>query len=118
MKLKVRKKGHNWERTCVRQLQEIEGHTFRNLEYREGTHDIDTPLPFSFECKCQARPNIWKAVQEVLKAKKKKGKLYACALIKRSSKKKFRKRIENEIAVLPIRDFLDILKEWYELVKR
>lgn len=60
-----RTKGHSWERSVARDLQEIDPAAKRNLEYQEGgTRDIVTQLPLCVQCKNQKVPKFHQAIRE------------------------------------------------------
>lgn len=62
----ARLKGLNWERQVARDLREFDKTAKRNMEYQEGTGvDIETMLPYNFQCKSQKRVNWLAALGEV-----------------------------------------------------
>lgn len=51
-----RRKGHDFERYVANLFKQIDETAKRNLEYQEGSYDIETKLRFTVQCKCT---NVW-----------------------------------------------------------
>ena len=102
-----RRKGADFERDFVSLLRSLDPTARRNLDqYQERSgKDIRTYLPFTFQLKCGAKPNIWRAFKEAQDAQED-GK-FPVAIIRRDRK--------NTVAVMAADDWLDLVREWWEL---
>lgn len=102
-----RDKGAAWERECCAMLHQATGREFKRSleEVREGnTGDIQSDMPIAFQCKVGAEPRVWQAVSEAVDAALPHE--YAVALVRRNQRGK---RDKQDIAVIPLDDFMEIL---------
>ncbi len=105
-----RTKGHNFERKIARDLTEATGMMHRRVltETRDGNYgDVRARgLPVVYQCKCQAKPNVWAAVKEAMIATGPGD--YAVAAVKRTTAGG---SPSEEIAAMPWDDWLEIVSE-------
>jgi hypothetical protein len=110
-----REKGRRFELEVCHRIEDATGQKAVRVlsEARDGNSgDIDCPtLPISWQAKCGARPDIYGAVKEAQAVADPKG-LYAVAVVKRSGAGQ---RKPDELAVLPLADFLEIVKSLKDL---
>jgi hypothetical protein len=107
-----RVKGARWERQVKRLfLEAMPGsETQRAIgQYRGGAEAPDVLVPglFWLECKVGQRPPLMRALHQALGDCPKGQGLIAAAVVKQDRKR--------PVALLELDDFLDILKEWWEL---
>lgn len=104
-----RAKGAAWEREVAEKIRSTVGvEAVRNLEEcRDGNAgDVKCPaLPIAWQCKVGARPDIYGAVEEASAVADPKHH-FAVAVVKRNGT---RHRPADELAVLPLAHFLDLL---------
>lgn len=104
-----RRKGHQWEREVANELTAATGILHRRVltETRDGNcGDVRArELPVVYQCKAQAKPNVFEAVQEAEIAAG--GTDYAVAAVKRSRKG----QSPDIIAAMPWSDWLEILSQ-------
>lgn len=102
-----RTKGQVWEREVAEKLRAIGIEAERTLtECRDGNvGDITCKLPIVFQCKVSGRPDIYGAVAEANEVASPKSYL-AVAAIKRNGS---RHKPADELAVMPLSDFLELL---------
>jgi hypothetical protein len=102
-----RSKGHAWEREVCAMIRKATGRDAQRIlhETRDGNcGDIDTPrIPLAWQCKVGARPDIYGAVKE---AKEAAGERFAVAVVRRNGAGR---RPSDDLAVLPLDDFLEIV---------
>jgi len=102
-----RTKGRRWELEVARLLEEATDRKFSVVltECRDGNiGDIETEFPLTIQCKVGKAPSIWKAVKEAVDAKRPKD--WAVAIVRRNQQAG---RPKQDVAVLPLDDFLDIV---------
>lgn len=109
MGARSRTKGAAFEREVAERIREATGlSALRTLsECRDGNSgDIQCPgLPIAWQCKVGARPDIYGAVAEASEVADPK-EHYAVAVVKRNGS---RHKPADELAVLPLADFLEIV---------
>lgn len=99
-----RRKGADFERDFAGRLRALGIEAQRTLtECRDGNvGDITCQLPITFQCKVGGRPDIYGAVKEADQVATPLSYL-ACAVIKRNG------RPPDELAVMPLADFLELI---------
>jgi hypothetical protein len=99
-----RSKGHRWERLVAQDLTIRTGFTHKRVlnETRDGNcGDVGVrDMPFIYQCKCGARPDVFGAVEEACMAA---GLNFPVAAIHRTG------RGGEKIAALPWEDWLEIV---------
>lgn len=103
-----RTKGHAWEREVCEMIREATKREAKRTlnETRDGNcGDIQADLPLAIQCKVGARPDIYGAVREASEVAGGK-KDYAVAVIRRNGAGR---RAPDDLAVLPLADFLEIV---------
>lgn len=109
MGARSRTKGAAWEREVGHKIEAATGvKAVRTLsECRDGNvGDIQCPdLPIVWQAKVGARPDIYGAVREATEVAEPKG-LHPVAIVKRNGS---RHQPADELAILPLDDFLEIV---------
>lgn len=98
-----RRKGVAFERAIARELTEWTGEAHKRVlvESRDGNSgDVKSRMPFTYQCKCGARPNVFAAVKEAEHAA---GSDFAVAVVHRTG------RGGERIVALPWSDWLELV---------
>lgn len=108
-----RTKGHRWERLVASDLTARTGCVHKRIltETRDGNcGDVGSrDLPFIYQCKCGAQPNVFQAVQEASDVA---GLNFPVAAIHRTG------RGGEKIAAMPWEDWLEVVAMLAERYKR
>jgi hypothetical protein len=102
-----RRKGIVWEREVVHVLAQVFGEdkVHRGLQYRDGSECADVVVPaFHVECKRGIRTNPRAALAQATEDSAGKG-LWPIAVCKDDK--------EEPFVVMPLDDFVDLLREWW-----
>ena len=104
-----RRKGIQWEQELARRFQAVGIDAARNLtECRTGNAgDLDLPqdVPLLVQAKVGARPPVWEALKEAIEAAG--PGVHPVAILKRNGAGG---RKAEEVAVLPLEDFLELVE--------
>ena len=117
MSARSRNKGAKWEREVARRFREVGIAAERSLsEARDGnTGDLDLPasVPLTVQCKTGARPPIYRAVAQAVEAAGV-GR-HPVAIVHRDGS---RHVPADELAVMPLADFLELVEALHSVVWR
>ncbi len=108
----ARRKGHDFERETARRFAEVFGSTEvrRGLQYRDGADCADVIAPALWiECKRGRKTNARAALAQATAASEGKG-YWPIAVCKDDN--------EPATVTISLDDFLDLVREWWELRRR
>ena len=119
MSARSRRKGAQWEREVSRKLRAIGIPAERNLEEvrtgNAGDIQLDPDIPLVIQAKCGLQPPVYKALGEAIEVADGTGKV-PVAIIHRDGSG--RARASDEIAVLRLEDFMEMIEQLSQFVWR